>query len=55
MRTKIGRIMLSLKCGVCNSTKTKFLKEQEARGVLRNFLGVKVPILSDIAMLNDLF
>ena len=29
-RTKNGRIMLLLKCAVCDSKKSKFLKEQEA-------------------------
>ena len=40
--------MLLSKCAMCNSKKSKFLKEQKARGVLSNLLGVKVPILSDI-------
>ena len=31
-KTKNGRIMLLLRCSVCNSKKSKFLKEQEARG-----------------------
>ena len=40
---------------MCNSEKSKFLKEQEAREILSNFGGVKVPILSDISILNTLF
>ena len=55
VRTKNGRIMLLSKCAVCNSRKLRFLKGQEARGVLSNFLGVKVPILSDIPVLITLF
>ena len=55
VRTKNGRIMLLSKCGVCNSTKSKFIKKQEARGVLSNFLGAKVEILSDILILITLF
>ena len=55
LRTKNGRIMLLSKCSVCNSEKLKFLKEQEARGLLINLLGVKVPILSDIVIVNTLF
>ena len=47
--------MLSSKCAVCNSKKPTFLKEQEAKGLLSNLLGVKVPILSDIPLLNTLF
>ena len=36
--------MLLSTFSVCNSKKLKFLKEQEARGLLSNLLGVKVPI-----------
>ena len=39
VRAKNGRIMLSSRCAVCNSKKLKFLKEQEARGLLSNLLG----------------
>ena len=55
VRIKNGRIMLLSKCAVCNSKKWKCLKEQEARAVLSILLGVKVPILSDIPMLTNLF
>ena len=47
--------MLLSKYGVCNSKKWKFLKEQEAKGLLSSLTGVKVPILSDIPILNILF
>ena len=33
-RTKNGRIMLLSKCAVCDSKKSKFIKEQEASGLL---------------------
>ena len=36
--------MLLSTFSVCNSKNLKFLKEQEARGLLSNLLGVKVPI-----------
>ena len=37
VKTKNGRIMLLSKCSVCNSKKkSKFLKEQEATGLLSN-------------------
>ena len=42
VRTKNGRIMLLSKCLVCNSKKSKFLKEQEAR-VLLSSLGIRTP------------
>ena len=40
VKTKNGRIMLLPKCSVCNSKKLKFLKEQEARGLLST-LGIR--------------
>ena len=43
VRTKNGRIMLLSKCLVCNRKKSKFLKEQEARGLLSN-LGIRTPL-----------
>ena len=40
-------------CSVCEIKKLRFLKEQEAKGLLRN-LGVKTP-LSKMPLLNTLF
>ena len=40
VRTKNGRIMLLSKCAVCNSKKSKFIKDQEASGLFRS-LGIK--------------
>ena len=34
VRTKNRRIMLLSKCAVCNIRKSKFIKEQEASGLL---------------------
>ena len=42
VRTKNGRIMLLSKCAVCDSKKSKFIKEQEASGLLSS-LGIKTP------------
>ena len=42
VNTKNGRIILLSKCAVCNSKISKFLKEQEARGLLSNLKGVKI-------------
>ena len=47
--------MLLSKCAVCNSKKLKFFKEQEARGLFSYLTGVKVPILSDLPILNTFF
>ena len=52
VRTKNGRIMLLSKCEVCNSKKTKFIKQQEASGLLSS-LGIKTP-LSNIPLLGPL-
>ena len=51
-KTSNGRTMLSSECAICNSKKSRFIKHQEAKGLLSN-LGIrtplsKVPILSDI-------
>ena len=42
---KNRRKMLLSKCAMCNSKKSKFLKEQEAKRLLGNLLGAKIPIL----------
>ena len=42
-KTKNGRIMLLSKCTVCDSKKSKFIKEQEASGLLSS-LGIKTPL-----------
>ena len=41
------------KCPVCGITKSRFVKEQEAKGFVSN-LGIKTP-LSKIPLLNVLF
>ena len=55
VRTKNGRIMLLSKCAVCTSKKSKFLKEQEAKGLWGALLGAKISILGDISLVNALF
>ena len=52
VKAKNGRIMLLLKSAVCNSKKLKFLKEQEAKGLLSNLIRIKLPILSDLPILK---
>ena len=42
MKTKYGRQILSSKCDVRGSKKSRFKEEQEAKGLLRN-LGIKTP------------
>ena len=50
--TKNGRIILSSKCEVCDSKKSKLIKEQEASELLSS-LGIKTP-LSKIPILGPL-
>ena len=45
--------MMLSKCSVCNNKKSKFIKEQEARGLLSN-LGIRT-LLSKIPLLYVLF
>ena len=54
-RPKSGRIILLSKCEVRYSKKLKYFKEQKAKGLLSNLTGIKVPILSDIPIVNNLF
>ena len=43
VQTKNGRYMLKSKCTVCGNTKTRFIKAQEASGLL-SMLGLKTPL-----------
>ena len=52
MKSKNGRFVLSPKCAVCGSKKSKFMKEQEAGGLLSN-LGIRTPLIK-IPLLGDL-
>ena len=49
--TNGGAITLS-KCAICGSKKSKFIKEQEAKGLLSN-LGLRTP-LNKIPVLGDI-
>ena len=52
LKTKNGRITLSSKCEVCDSKKSKFVKEEEASALL-NSIGITTP-LNKIALLGPL-
>ena len=54
VRTKNGRIMLLSKCEVCDSKKSKFIKEQEASGLLSS-LGIKTPLNKILSLSPLLF
>ena len=53
VRTKNNRLLMQSKCSVCGIKKSRFFKEQKAKGLLNN-LGIKTP-LSKIPLLNVLF
>ena len=55
VKTKMRRIMRLSKCAVCNSNKSKFIKDQEATRLLCKLTGTKVSILSDLSIANILF
>ena len=52
-RTKSNRLIMQSKCPVCGIKKSRFVKKQEAKGLLSN-LGIRTP-LSKIPLLNVLF
>ena len=45
VKSKNNRIMLMSKCAVCGNKKSRFVREQDAKGLLSN-LGIKIPLLS---------
>ena len=47
-----GRIRILSKCAICGSKKSKFIKHQEAKGLLSK-LGIKTP-LSEVPVLGDI-
>ena len=50
--TSNGRVMILSKCAICGSKKSRFIKNQEAKGLLSN-LGIKTP-LSKVPILGDI-
>ena len=52
-KTKNNRLIMQSKCPVCRTKKSRFVKEQEAKGLLSN-LGIETP-LCKIPLLNVLF
>ena len=49
--TNNRKTMILSKCAICGSKKSKFIKKQEAKGLLSN-LGIRTP-LSKIPLLGD--
>ena len=52
LKTRNGNTVLSSKCFVGNRKKSRFIKEQEAQGILSS-LGFKTPV-SKIPLLEDM-
>ena len=51
-KTTNGKTMILSKCAICGSKKSKFIKEQQAKGLLRN-LAIRTP-LNKIPLLGDI-
>ena len=51
-KTTNGKAIILSKCTLCSSKKSKFIKQQEAKGLLSN-LGLRTP-LNKIPVLGDI-
>ena len=52
--TSNGRVMVLSKCAICSSKKSRFIKHQEAKGLLSK-LGIKTPLSKIPTLGNILF
>ena len=52
LKTRNGKIMILSKCAISGSKKSKFIKEQQAKGLFSN-LGLRTP-LNKIPVLGDI-
>ena len=52
-KTGNDRTIILSKCAICGSKKWRFIKNQEAKGLLNN-LGIKTP-LNKVPILGDIF
>ena len=50
--TSNGKVMILSKCAICGSKKSRFIKKQEAKGLLSK-LGIKTPF-SKLPILDDI-
>ena len=53
-KTTNGKMMLLSRCAICGSKKSKFIKEQQAKG-LPNNLGIRAPLNKIPILENILF
>ena len=49
-----GRVMILSKCAICGSKNSRFIKNQEAKGLLSN-LGIRTPLIKVPSLGNILF
>ena len=54
VKTKNGRIMFLSNCSVCKNKKSRFIKEQEASGLLSS-LGIKTHLIRIFVVVPLLF
>ena len=52
LKTTNGKTMILSKCAICGCKKSKFIKDQQAKGLLCN-LGIRTP-LNKIPLLGDI-
>ena len=52
LKTTNGKTMILSKCAICGSKKSKFIKEQQGKGLFSN-LGIRTP-LNKILLLRDI-
>ena len=52
LSTSNGKSMILSKCAICGSKKSRFIRNQEAKGLLSN-LGIRTP-LSKVPVLGDI-
>ena len=53
VKNRPNRSMIQSNCAICGSKKSRFIKEQQAVGILSN-LGLKTPLIK-VPLLNILF
>ena len=53
VRNRQNRLMIQANCANCGNKKFRFIKEQQAMGILSN-LGIKTPLIK-VPLLNILF
>ena len=54
IKTKNRRLMVTSNCAVCSSKKSRFIKEQEARGLLSS-LAIRAPLIRILLVGSVLF